>query len=155
MSAGDPRRRAWLCGAVAWALAGPALSIDNPDAPDWTAAFQARAQPLEEQVSVTAGGPGQAAAGATYARFLDGELNQAYQALLKQLEGEARRALVQSQRQWLAFRDSEGRFIARNWTLQNFGSSSALSRADYQASLVKQRVLTLLAYLQNYPPGRH
>jgi hypothetical protein len=55
------------------------------------------------------------------------------------------------QRQWLAFRAAETRFINGNFTPQNFGSSSALSRADYGATLVGQLVLTLLAYLQNYP----
>lgn len=152
MNAGDLRRRSWVL-AAAGLLAAPARAIDNPDAPDWTAAFQARAQPLEERLSNEAGGPGQAAAAAAYVQFLDAELNQAYQALLSRLEGEARRALVQSQRQWLAYRDAELRFIARNWTPQSFGTSSSLSRADYHASLVRQRVLTLLAYLQNYPPA--
>ncbi len=155
MRVGDAARRRWLCGAAAWALAGwagrPAWAIDNPDAPDWTAEFNARAKPLEERWAAEAGGPGAAAAGLAYARFLDAELNQAYQALLQQLQGEPRRALVQSQRQWLAFREAEHRFIAGNFTPQAFGTSSALSRADYRASLVRQRVLTLLAYLQNYP----
>ena len=161
MRAGDAVRRRWLgalcarfavCTSVVLALGlGPAWAIDNPDAPDWTAAFTARAQPLEERWSAEAGGPGGGAAAQAYARFLDAELNQAYQALLQQLQGESRRALVQSQRQWLAFRAAETRFIHGNFTPQNFGSSSALTRADTSASLVKQRVLTLLAYLQNYP----
>jgi uncharacterized protein YecT (DUF1311 family) len=155
MRAGEATRRHWLRAIVAGACltpgAGPTWAIDNPDAPDWTAAFTTRAQPLEARWSAEAGGPGGAAAAQAYARFLDAELNQAYQALLQQLPGEARRALVQSQRQWLAFRAAETRFIHGNFTPQNFGSSSALSRADYGTSLVKQRVLTLLAYLQNYP----
>ena len=158
MRAGDATRRRWLRGAAASSLLGwavwaghPAWAIDNPDAPDWTAEFNARAKPLEERWSAEAGSPGEAAAAQAYARFLDAELNQAYQALLRQLQGEPRRALLQSQRQWLAFRDAEHRFINGNFTPQAFGSSSSLSRADYRASLVRQRVLTLLAYLQNYP----
>ena len=59
--------------------------------------------------------------------------------------------LSPEQGRWLQFRDAESQFIGANWTPQNFGSSSLLSRADYRATLVKQRVLTLLAYLQNYP----
>lgn len=159
MHAGEAARRQWLHAAGAWALlalaGGPARAIDNPDAPDWTAAFNARAKPLEDRWSAEAGGPGETAAAQAYARFLDTELNQAYQALLKQLRGEPRRALLQSQRQWLGFRDAELRFIDGNFTPQAFGSSSSLSRADYRASLIKRRVLSLLAYLQNYPaPSR-
>lgn len=155
MRAGEPTRRGWLCaaGAAAVQLAAgrSAWALDNPDAPDWTAAFHARAQPLEERWSADAGGPGEAAAALAYARFLDTELNQAYQALLQQLQGQARRDLVRSQRQWLAYRDAENRFINGAFTPQAFGSSSALSRADYRHRLVKARVLTLLAYRQNYP----
>ncbi len=58
---------------------------------------------------------------------------------------------MQSQREWLQFRDAELRFVDRNWTPKNFGSSYVLSRAGYRYQLVKQRVLALLAYLQNYP----
>lgn len=155
MHAGDIPRRGWLLAAGAtalWLATGRAAwAIDNPEAPDWTAAFQARAQPLEERWTAEAGGPGEAAAALAYARFLDAELNQAYQALLDLLQAEPRRALVRSQRQWLAYRDAEQRFIHNAFTPQTFGSSSALSRADYRHTLVKQRVLTLLAYRQNYP----
>lgn len=151
----QPARRRWLRGAACCLLAGlarpAAWAIDNPDAPDWTAAFNARAKPLEDRWAAEAGSAAGPAAARAYAQFLDAELNQAYQALLKQLKGEARRALVQSQRQWLAFREAEHRFIDSSFTPQAFGSSATLSRADYRASLVKQRVLSLLAYLQNYP----
>lgn len=139
-------------GLAAWLLAqAPCWAIDNPDAPDQVAAFQSRAQPLEARRSDTAGGPGQAQAARAYAAFLEAELNQAYPLLLAQLAKPARAALLQSQRQWLRFRDAEGVFIDGNWVAQDFGSSALLSRADYRAGLVKQRVLTLLAYRQNYP----
>ena len=70
----------------------------------------------------------------------------------EQLRGDNRQALTFSQRQWGLFRDAESDFIGGNWSPKNFGSSSALSRADYRATLVRQRVVMLLAYLQNYPP---
>lgn len=130
---------------------GAALAIDNPDAPDRTGQFLARAQPLEAQVSDASGGIALARATGAYAKFLDAELNRAYTQLLAKLDEPARRALVQSQRQWLLFRDAELHFIGSNWTPENFGSSSALSRGGYAAALVKQRVVTLLGYLQNYP----
>lgn len=132
-------------------FSGPALAIDNPDAPDLTAAFQARAKPLEDRIGEAAGGgPALAQANAAYAQFLDAELNQAYAQLQAQLKPADRRALTQAQRRWLRFRDAEDQFIDHNWTPQNFGSSSALSRAGYRAMVVRQRVLALLAYLQNY-----
>ena len=142
--------------ALALALAlPPCWAIDNPDAPDLLAAFQAHAQPLEARRSETAGGPGQAAAARAYAAFLEAELNQAYQALLPQLARPARAALVLSQRQWLRFRDAEGAFIDGHWVAPDFGSSAALSRADHRAELVRQRVWSLLAYRQSgTPTGR-
>ena len=144
-------RRVWLL-AVLLAIAAwpPASAIDNPDAPDRTAAFLARAQVLEAQVLQTAGGPAQGEAAAAYAVFLERELNVAYRLLLARLAGAHRQALLRSQRQWLAFRDAEYGFIDGNWTASNFGSSSAISRAGYRAALVKQRVLNLLDYLRNY-----
>jgi len=140
---------------AALAGSGGALAIDNPDAPDRSSAFLARAQPFEARLAGTTGGAAAAQAGAAYAAFLEIELNQAYQQLLPQLGTEARRVLVQSQRQWLLFRDAETRFITRNWTPQDFGSSSTLSRANYSTTLTRHRVLTLLEYLQNYPAGKN
>jgi uncharacterized protein YecT (DUF1311 family) len=143
-------RRRMFVGAAALLVAGSAQAIDNPDAPDRKAEFLARAQPYEERLAAESGGPAWASASTAYATFLDGELNRSYQQLLGHLGDEARRALARSQREWLRFLDAETRFIDRNWTPRNFGSSSVLSRADYRSALVKQRVLTLLAYLQNY-----
>jgi uncharacterized protein YecT (DUF1311 family) len=131
----------------------PARALDNPDGPDRTAEFLARARPFEQRL-VDAPSPGTSAlAAAAYAEFLDSELHRSYQLLLAQLGGPARRALVQSQLKWSRFHAAETEFIGSNWSPQNFGSSSALSRADYRSALVRQRVLTLLAYLQNYPAG--
>ena len=144
-----------LAGMVAWLLAlAPCLALDNPDTPDLAAAFQSRALPFEARLSEAAGGPGLAQAARAYAAFLEAELNQAYQQLLPHLAKPARAALLLSQRQWLRFRDAEGVFIDGNWVAQDFGSSAALSRVDYRAALVRQRVLSLLAYRQNYPPAQ-
>jgi uncharacterized protein YecT (DUF1311 family) len=152
MNAGSnmPRRRV-LFGAMAFAAGASAWAIDNPDGPDRTAQFLTRARPFEQRVSDAASDRAVAVAQSEYAKFLDGELNQSYRELLGHLDAGAKAALVDSQRAWLQFRDSEGRFIDRNWVPENFGSSSAMSRADYRAALVKQRILSLLAYLQNYP----
>ena len=149
--------RALLAGLVAWLLAlalAPAWAIDNPDAPDLVAAFQSRAQPFEARLSETTGGPGLPQAARAYAIFMETALNQAYQSLLPKLGKPAYAVLQLSQRQWLRFRDAEEVFIDGNWVAQDFGSSAALSRADYRAGLVKQRVLSLLACRQNYPPAK-
>jgi uncharacterized protein YecT (DUF1311 family) len=144
-------RREVLLWAAALLAAGPSRALDNPDAPDRTAEFLVRAQPYEARLADAAGGPEYAPAAADYARFLDSELNQSYRRLLARLDRESRQALVLAQRHWLRFLDAETRFIGGNWTARQFGSSAALSRADYRATLVRQRVLGLLAYLQNYP----
>jgi uncharacterized protein YecT (DUF1311 family) len=154
MNAGDAaawtRRRVMLTLALSgWASAH---AIDNPDTPDRSAAFLARAQPYEDRLSQASRTSDIAAAASAYAEFLDAELNTAYQDLLARVaDSSTRRALMQSQREWLQFRDAELRFVDRNWTPKNFGSSYVLSRAGYRHQLIKQRVSTLLAYLQNYP----
>ena len=154
-AAGRRLLRGLVATLAAWLLAlAPSWAVDNPDTPDLVAAFQTRALPLEVQLSDRAGGPGQALAARAYAAFLDAELNLAYQQLLPLLGKPARAALSLSQRQWLRFRDAEGVFIDGNWVAQDFGSSAALSRAEYRSGLVKQRVLNLLAYRQNYPPAQ-
>ncbi len=147
-------RAAWPLGLwlAAWLVAAsPASALDNPDAADRGAEFIARAQPLEQRLGEAAGGAGYAQAAAAYADFLDQELNRAYRLLLERLSGADRAALVQAQRQWLAFLAAETRFIDRRWTHDRFGTSAAIGRAGYRASLVRQRVLTLLDYLRGQP----
>lgn len=148
---------AWLAG---WALvlalglpAGVALAIDNPDRPDPLAAFVTRAGDLENRIAEAASERDALAAYAQYEQFLDRELNLAYTALVRQGRDSRRQDLVRSQKSWLVFRDAELRFIANNWTREDFGSSSAASRAAYRAALIRGRVETLLGYLRSYPPG--
>ncbi len=132
------------------ATARQAWAVDNPDLPDPVAAFDARDQAVQQRLA-QANATQTAAAWAEQARFLDAELNAAYQGLLARLSGTARQRLVQGQRQWLKFRDAETQFIAQQWTPQEFGSSSALTRAQLRASLVRQRVQSLLAYARSLP----
>lgn len=144
------RRRALFAAALSCCTA--AYAIDNPDTPDRNAAFLLQAQPYEERFLQASRSSEIAAAGAAYAAFLDAELNKTYQDLLAAVENTGtRRALAQAQREWLEFRDAEFRFIGNHWTPQNFGTSSAQSRVAHRNQIVKQRVSTLLAYLQNYP----
>ena len=132
-----------LSGSAAWAL-------DNPDAPDRVAAFSQRMQPLQDAFATQTTQQGLAAAGAAYAKALDAELNRSYQQLLGRLDASAAEKLRISQRAWLAHIKAETAFIDANWTPAHFGSSSALSRIDYRNTLVRERVVVLLRYLQNY-----
>jgi uncharacterized protein YecT (DUF1311 family) len=128
-----------------------AHAIDNPDAPDRVVAFQRRAAPFEKRLTDTDGGSASVRAGKTYSDFLEMELNSAYLELLAKLQGPARAALIESQRKWLRFRDSEDLFIAQHWTNERNGSSATLSVASYRSGIVRDRILQLLRYTAEYP----
>lgn len=126
-------------------------ALDNPDAPDYVGDFMQRAQVYElntQQAAHTS--QDYIAAYAAYEKFLDRELNAAYAQLLAQLNDKGQQNLRESQRKWLKYRNTEFSFIAQNWTKENFGSSSVISRGDYRAKLIKDRVETLFQYLKNY-----
>ena len=129
----------------------PCFAIDNPDAPDFLAEFEARAQKFEINVQNQGGNTGDIhRAYSDYENFLDHELNQVYRALMKHLSDENKKNLVDSQKQWLRFRDIEFLFIDNNWTMQNFGSSYAISRGASRTKILRDRVITLLHYLKNF-----
>lgn len=132
-------------------LVTDANAIDNPDAPNRVAEFDRRALPFEKDLAATDGGSASARAGQAYAGFLDTELNAAYLDLMSKLDSPTREALVESQRQWLRFRNAEHRFIEHHWTRERSGTSSSLSIADYSNAVVKDRVLQLLRYTAEYP----
>ncbi len=126
-------------------------AIDNPDAPDHVSAFQQRAQTHEQGIAQTPHTTqSYGDAYAAYEAFLDQELNAAYTQLLSHLNAESGKALKQAQRQWLNYRDQEFEWIARNWTQENFGSSTIISRGDFRTKIIRDRVITLLHYLGNY-----
>lgn len=126
-------------------------AIDNPDAPDFVAEFNARAKQYEDDIQnkVTATEDVRQAY-AEYERFLDAELAKAYQALLAKLSKGSQTKLERSQAAWRKYRQAEFDFIAENWTGKAFGSSSVLSRGGYRTAIIRDRVTTLLHYLKNY-----
>lgn len=145
------RRTLWAT-ALGGFLSTACFGIDNPDAPDFVAQFQARASVYEARISAETGTTNDmVAAYASYQSFLDAQLTQFYDALAKRLAAAPREALSQSQRQWRRYRDAEFRFIDENWTQSQFGTSAALSRGAYRAAIVKERILELMQYLKNYP----
>lgn len=137
---------------VSLLLAWPAYAVDNPDVPDYVAEFQKRAQPYEARISERAGITTEViAAYADFDRFLEAELNQSYLALTRKLSPVRKKQLAQSENKWLAFRAAENAFIDDNWTVEQFGTSSHLSRGAYRSAITKDRILALLNYLKSYP----
>lgn len=145
------RRRRLLSGAACLAATRATWAIDNPDAPDHVAQFEARARRPARHFADAAGGPGQAEAASAYLQFLDTELNAAYARLLATLPPAQRPALVAAQRQWLRWRDAELAWLDATWTSQRLGSSAALTRADRRATLLRQRAVALLGYVKALP----
>lgn len=126
-------------------------AIDNPDSPDYLDAFHVREEPYKKAVEDPEGdGRSLAEARGRYLKFLDEELNGAYGRLKQALPEPSREQLTLSQRSWVKFRDTEAAFIDSNWSPQNFGSSSSISRVDYRATIVRDRIEQLLMYLKNH-----
>lgn len=147
-----PKAKTFFLAAWLLAQASFCFAIDNPDVPDLVADFESRSKKYELVVEKQAQNQEEILkAYVQYGDFLDQELNQAYTALSKQLNANSKQSLLRSQRLWIQFRDAEYNFIDNNWTLDNFGSSSAISRSAYQTAIIKNRVVELLHYLKNYP----
>jgi len=128
-----------------------AYAIDNPDAPDYVANFLERAKVYEDDIQQTPHTTqGYITAYARYEDFLNDELDSAYNQLMARLGDEAGRALSNSQKQWFRYRNQEFEFIARNWTHASFGSAAVISRGDYRANIINNRIVQLLRYLQNF-----
>jgi uncharacterized protein YecT (DUF1311 family) len=127
------------------------FAIDNPDAPDFVAEFEARALKFETDVQNQGLNTNDTVhAYVEYEAFLDQELNQTYSALIQRIGSQSRKSLMDSQKRWLQFRDAEFLFVANNWTVENFGTSSALSIGVSRTKIIRDRVIELLHYLKNY-----
>jgi len=137
---------------LAGLLVSPIIpAIDNPDAPDLVAEFKARVKSAEKAVEdPNLSNRGVLIAYDDYQILLDTELNKAYQLLKSKLPKAQQVELKKSQKNWIKFRDTEFELIQNNWTRDNFGSSAGRSRGDYRSSIISDRVIQLLHYLQNY-----
>lgn len=132
-------------------LTHPAFPIDNPDAPDLIGEFEAREQIFLKKINNPHNGSKDyLIAYDDYLKFLDDELNKAYKLIKLKLPGKRQEELRNSQLNWIKFRDAEFELIKNNWTRQNFGSSSGISRGIYRSAIVKNRVVQLLHYSKNY-----
>jgi uncharacterized protein YecT (DUF1311 family) len=125
------------------------MAIDNPDAPDYIADFEARVAKHEkyifEEAATTAD---MVECYVAYEADLDAELNNAYRLLMSNVEAAEQELLKASQRQWIQYRDKEFSFIGEKWNAERFGSSSAMSAGSYRTTIIKSRVLQLVSYLQ-------
>jgi uncharacterized protein YecT (DUF1311 family) len=129
----------------------PVLALDNPDAPDLIGEFEAREQVFLKEINNPHNGSiDYLRAYDDYQKFLDDELNKAYNLIKSKLSTERQQELLNSQRNWIKFRDAEFQLIKNNWTRQYFGSSAGISRGGYRCTVIKNRVLQLLYYTINY-----
>lgn len=123
------------------------FAIDNPDAPDLLAEFELREKSfvaaIEKPTNTTTD---YSIAYANYQDFLDKELNKVYKTLRTMLPAHKQKQLKTSQVSWLKYRDLEFAFIDSTWNNIDFGSSSVISRGQYRASLIRNRVVQLMHY---------
>jgi uncharacterized protein YecT (DUF1311 family) len=123
-----------------------ANAIDNPDAPDLVAEFEAREKPLVDSAEKTNGYRASLVAYTDYLNFLDKELNTAYKNLQAKLPADKQQQLKQSQVAWLKYRDLEFALIENAWTKADFGSSSSITRGQFKANIVRDRAIQLMHY---------
>lgn len=127
------------------------FAIDNPDAPDLIAGFEEREKShivaIEKPTNTTSD---YSVTYANYLKFLDKELNTIYKNLRTELPEAQQKQLKLSQLSWLKYRDLEFAFIESTWTNANFGTSSVISRGQYKANVVRNRVIQLTHYAQNF-----
>ena len=140
-----------LALAIACVVISLAYAIDNPDAPDYLGEFKSNDKYFQDKINNPQNTTKEyLAVYDDYLFFLDKELNNAYRLLMAKVPETQREDLKNSQKKWMAFRDAEFEFINNNWTRDNFGSSSVISRGAYRSSIVKNRVIQLLQYASNY-----
>lgn len=127
-----------------------ANAIDNPDAPELVAEFETREQPLLDSAENTNGYRASLVAYTEYLNFLDKELNAAYKNLQAKLPADKKQQLKLSQLAWLKYRDLEFALIENTWTKADFGSSSNITRGQFKANIVRDRVIQLMHYARAY-----
>ncbi len=129
----------------------PACALYDPGAPDRVKAFKSRAEPYQKRIREEAQTTQDfVEAYADYEAFLLKEMQSALKKLKGRMEDESVEKLEQAQKRWMTFREAEKSFLRTNWSLENFGTSAVMSRGGYRTLLLKQRVITLLHYLNNY-----
>jgi len=79
----------------------------------------------------------------------DKELNRVYKDLMGYLTDDGKKQLRFSQRQWIAFRDAEVKYLDTMYNRQEFGGSMYIPiLAMNKLMITKERVLVLTRYLK-------
>jgi uncharacterized protein YecT (DUF1311 family) len=83
----------------------------------------------------------------------DKELNKYYKLLMKALTADEKEKLINSQKKWVIYRDSEIEFTRTIYdNLQ--GTTWRVVSADRQTEITRQRALELKEYFANIPEGK-
>ena len=128
-----------------------ACAMDNPDAEDIIGKFEQQEKPFMAKIdNPSNSNRAYLIAYDDYQIFLDKELNNIYKTLLNRLPEAQKSELKISQKYWLSYRDAEFMLIKNNWTRDNFGSSSGISRGQYRSSIIRDRIIQLMHYANNY-----
>jgi uncharacterized protein YecT (DUF1311 family) len=127
-----------------------AFAIDNPQRIDLYKNFQKKTNSLTLKISQETDDSKAIIMYSEYNKYLEKELNTIYSKLLKEVNIDNKKKLIESQKKWLLFRTSEIKFLESNWTLNNFGTSSRLSKPSHIAEITRNRIETLMAYYVEY-----
>lgn len=125
-------------------------ALDNPDAPDYLAAIEGKEKPFLEQIENVEGYRETLIAYNEYHVFLESEINSLNQQLNQKLPNSKKVLLINSQKQWIEFKESEFELIDEVWDRNLSGSSSAMVRGKYKAKILRARVLELIGYMKSF-----
>jgi uncharacterized protein YecT (DUF1311 family) len=103
---------------------------------------------MEKWVDLDYGDFGMRDAGYATAKLYDSLLNKYYKKLLTVLKGEDKKALVQAQKAWLAFRDGEIKLVETisKDDYSGGGTMQQLTESSEYLNLIKNRTITLFEH---------
>ncbi|WP_342576708.1 lysozyme inhibitor LprI family protein [Paenibacillus sp. FSL M8-0142] len=82
-----------------------------------------------------------------YAEIWDKELNQIYKKLLSKLDKEPRKALIESQKEWLQYHSRETKFVEKTFINNgNLGSQGSVSLGRVIRERIRERTMQLFEY---------
>ncbi|WP_172198721.1 lysozyme inhibitor LprI family protein [Saccharibacillus qingshengii] len=82
-----------------------------------------------------------------YAEIWDKELNQIYKKLLAKLDRESRKALMESQKQWLQYHLKETKFVEDTFIYNGYlGSQGVVSQSRVTKERIRERTMQLFEY---------
>lgn len=82
----------------------------------------------------------------TEAHLYDSLMNKYYKKLLNLLKGEDKKALIQAQKAWLAFRDAEVKLIDKVTEYSSGGTMQVLAESSAYLDMVQRRTITIFEH---------